>query len=466
MSAEEIANATNGRLSGNSKHVIDSISTDSRNISNGELFVALEGDSFDGHEFVEQALSQGAAGAVVKKGFKMTDSMRQQSLFVEVDDTLIAYQDVAAYNRLKSNAVVVAITGSSGKTTTKEMVRAILSVGKQSALISEKNFNNHVGVPMTLLKINKDHGVAVLEVGINQINEMDRLANITNPDIALVTNAGCSHLEFLKNVDTVAFEKMKIANGLKEDGTLIINYDDLRLLRHSRTKLVKSITYGFSKSADIVGSDFEDVDLNHSRLTVNRYDMPTQTIELKVNGKHNAYNALAAISVAHALNIPTDEIVTGLSAFTSKDMRNESIMLKDDILLINDAYNANPDSMEAALTLLKSLQGAKRRIAVLGDMYELGAYSERAHKEVGAKVAGLNIDHLFLYGPEMRNAAKSAGICGMDKKCIHWFDNLDLMLGDLLALIEPGDWIMIKGSRANKLEKVADKLINTIGIKR
>jgi UDP-N-acetylmuramoyl-tripeptide--D-alanyl-D-alanine ligase len=460
----EIAKVTGGLLNEGEDVVIDSISTDSRSIKKGELFVVIEGENFDGHKFVQAALKKGAAGAIVKKGYEVDEGMTKQNIFIEVEDTLNAYQDVAKHVRLKNDAKVVAITGSSGKTTTKEMVKNILKSKKEAVLVSEKNFNNYVGVPMTLLKLKKNHKIAVLEIGINEVNEMDRLANITNPDIALVTNAGSSHLEKLINVDTVAYEKMKLANGLKDNGLLIFNCDDLRLLRHARTKKNKTLKFGFSKSADIVGESFEDLKLNKSRLTVKIDKKPAVTIDLKINGKHNAYNVLAAIAIAKSLKVPMRDIIKGLKSFKPKDMRFENVRLKRDIVLINDAYNANPDSMTAALYLVNGLTGTKRKIAVLGDMYELGGYSERAHKEVGAIVADLKYEHVFFYGDDMKHAAKSAGYSGLDKKKIHWSNDLDTLFEALYAELEDGDWILLKGSRLNKLEVIAEKLIDKIGI--
>jgi UDP-N-acetylmuramoyl-tripeptide--D-alanyl-D-alanine ligase len=462
--ASVAAEITNGILTRGDDIVIGSISIDSRSIKKGELFVALEGENFDGHKFVPEALKKGACGAVVKKGFNMGKS-KNQGLLLEVDDTLKAYQSIAAHNRTKNNARVIAITGSAGKTTTKEMMRSILSAKKVTVVVSEKNFNNHVGVPMTLLKIRENHKIAVLEIGINHINEMDALAAMTNPDIALVTNAGSSHLEFLKNVDTVAHEKMKIADGLKEGGTLIFNFDDLRLLRQSRTRDVKTLTYGFTESADIYCSSYEDISLSKSRMTVKIMGGRTITFNLKINGRHNAYNVLAAISAARALKIPVKDIVKGLESFQATDMRSENILLKNDIVLINDAYNANPDSMEAALTLFKDLKGGKRKFAVLGDMGELGEYAKRAHENVGAIVSKLEFDLVFFYGDEMKQAAKTAGRLGMDKKNICWFNDIDSLFSELYEHIEDGDWIMLKGSRSNKLEIIVERLVDKIGFK-
>jgi len=464
LTATEIARVTKGVLTGVTDCTIHSISTDTRSIKEGDIFLALEGENFNGHEYVAQAIKKGALGAIVKKGFKMTVNDKQMNLFLEVDDTLDAYQDIAAHNRDRHNAKVVAITGSTGKTTTKEMVRSILSTLADSAVISEKNFNNHVGVPMTLLKIRENHKVAVLEIGINQINEMDRLAQITNPDIALVTNAGSSHLEFLKNVDTVAHEKMKLADGLKEGGTLIYNYDDLRLLSHARSKKARTMTFGFSKKADISGVLFEDIRLNQSKLLVRLSADEEVAMNLKINGKHNAYNALAAITIARALKIQTDDIFKGLESFEPKDMRSENIALNREMVLTNDAYNANPDSMKAALTLHAGFKGGGRKVVVLGDMHELGSYSERAHKEIGADLTNFNIDLMFFYGEEMKHAAKNAGLLGVDKKRIHWHSDLDTLFDDLVSRLEYGDWILIKGSRPNRLEVIAEKLIDTIGV--
>jgi UDP-N-acetylmuramoyl-tripeptide--D-alanyl-D-alanine ligase len=466
IKAGKIAKITDGVLKGDGDFVIDSISTDSRTIKKDELFVAIEGENFNGHEFVSGALERGACGAIVKRGFKMAGNMEQLKLFLEVDDTLKAYQDIAAYKRSKSDAKVVAITGSTGKTTTKQMLHNIMMAKEGVALVSEKNFNNFIGIPMTLLKIRKKHKIVIVEVGINQIDEMDRLASITNPDIALVTNAGSAHLEFLKNVDTVSKEKMKLADGLKEGGTLVFNHDDLRLLRDSRMKKVNTLTYGFSQSADIVGESFEDIDLNKSRLKVSMKDEQPRVFNLKINGIHNAYNALAAISVSRLLSISINDVVNGLESFTPKDMRSENIFLNDDIVVINDAYNANPDSMEAALRLFSDLKGAKKKIAVLGDMNELGEYSKRAHKDIGAIAHNFKVDLLFLYGEEMKEAAKGAGYCGMDKKNIFWFSDHDSLFETLFKKVEKGDWVLIKGSRQNKLEIIAEKLTEKLGLKR
>ncbi len=464
LTAKGIAKVIHGQLRGDGDLIVDGISIDSRSINRGDLFIAIKGDYFDGHSFIGEAINKGAIGAIVEEGISMDEKKKQLDLLFKVEDTVKAYQDIAEDNRLKNSAKVVAVTGSSGKTTTKDMIGQILSSSHTSAIISEKNFNNYIGIPMTLLKIRDEHEVAVVEVGINQIDEMDRLASMTNPDIAIVTNAGRAHLEFLKNVDTVACEKMKIANGLKDDGTLIINCDDLRLLRCSEKKDVNKMSYGFTAPAHIKGESFEDIALNESRLKVRLKDGEEVTIPMKINGKHNAYNALAAIATATALNIPIPNIINGLKDFIPKDMRSEYIFLNDGIVVINDAYNANPDSMDASLTLFKDLKGAQKKIVVLGDMYELGDYSKKAHKDVGATVAGYKFDVALFYGKEMQEAAKAAGHCGMDKNYIYWFNNHDTLFDALCANINKGDWVIVKGSRLNSLEKIVAQLIEKIGV--
>ncbi len=462
ISARQVAKATSGKLTGDKSIMINAVSTDSRSIGKGDLFVAITGGTFDGHDYVDAAFERGACGAVVKKGYKLPDPLKDVAMTIEVCDTLKAYQDIAALNRAKNSATVVAITGSVGKTTTKEMLKSILEMSGDDVVISEKNYNNQIGVPMTLLNIRKEHKTAVVEVGISEPNDMDSLAEITNPDIAVVTNAGSSHLEFLKSVDNVAREKMKLAENVREGGTLIFNRDDLRLLRDSAGKDVTRFTYGFNPGADVICTDCEDVDLGESLLTISLKG-ETVKITLKVNGRHNAYNALAALSVATTLNIPLKEIIAGLEMFTPKDMRSEQLHLADDILLINDAYNANPDSMIASLNMFSGIKNRQRKIVILGVMSELGEFSLKAHKDIGIVAGRSGIDKLFLYGDEMLAAEESAKECGMDEGDIFWSNDLDSLFEKLLATIQKGDWMLIKGSRSNRLELLVELLINKIG---
>jgi UDP-N-acetylmuramoyl-tripeptide--D-alanyl-D-alanine ligase len=453
------------------------ISTDTRTLARGDLFVTLRGDNFDGVDFIPQALQKGASGLLISKDrrddvcamLKQPDLAGfEQPLVILVSNPLTALGDLAANHRsLLPNLRVIAITGSTGKTTVKEMTAAIISK-RFSTLKTKGNFNNLIGLPLTLLEAQDQHRMAVLEMGMNHPGEIARLTEIADPDVGLILNIHHAHLEGLNSIEGVAQAKGELFDGMKSWSTLVVNYDDP--LVRALAKQYRRKKIGFAASAagrrhrpvvgatHIKGKGSEGIDF---RLRIGE---ETQCVNLRTIGSHNVNNALAAAALAHAVGIGIETIAEGLASFTAFEKRSQ--LLETPLLglrIYNDAYNANPASMQAAITTLASLGRGHRTIAVLGDMLELGDYSLAAHRNIGRMVEAAGIDYLAVFGefgPEMVAAAREAGMADKQAQAFDSKNELSRWLQELVAsgALNPGDLLLLKGSRGMRMETILEDL--------
>ena len=448
LSLGQISTLAAGSISaGTPDAMITRISTDSRTLQAGDLFVPLRGENFDGHKFVEQAVERGAAGAMVEENWK--GSTPKNFALVRVADTLAGYQTLAANYRASLSLKVIAITGSNGKTSTKDFVAATLAK-KFRVSKTEGNFNNHVGLPQTMLAANREDEIAVWEIGMNHPGEIAALAKLAAPDIAIVTNVGIAHIEFLGSREAIAEEKGALAEAIGENGTVILNADDPfseRIAKRTRARIILAgIENGSVRASEVrqsaTGSEFTILEGAHRCRA-----------QLPVPGVHMVQNAILAIAAGRVFGLSLEECAAGLA---STPLTKARLQIKEinGIQFIDDSYNANPDSMKAALRTLIELDADGRRIAVLGEMGELGDESERGHREVGEAAAALGIDELIAVGAIGQAMARAARKAGLEKSIA--VDSTDEAAERLADHAAAGDLILIKGSRAARMERVLD----------
>ena len=457
LKVSDILKATGGKLiQGNSELLINGISTDTRSIKQGEIFFALEGENYDGHKFVEQAIHNGAAGAVISSGKKAAYSFHngfKKCALLEVADTLTALGELAKFYRNSLPASFIAVTGSNGKTTTKDMAYHVLRNFK-SVSRSRKSFNNFIGVPLTIFETETAHDFCIVEMGTNAPGEIKRLSEIIFPDFAILTNISNAHLEGLENIEGVASAKSEFIENMAEDGTLITNADDDWCNQIADRFNGKVISFGFNQSADIKASNVKRNDSGFV-FTVNE----SYTVNLPVFGRHNIYNALAVIAMCDAIGVGIEVICDKFMDFKLPPMRMER-QIFGDIVVINDSYNSNPSSMSSALDEFSQLMTSGRKVLICGDMLELGNYAERLHKEVGAKVANANIDVLWTVGPLSRFVAEEAIANGMMRENILSCETSEEMCSFVASQLKKDDTVLIKGSRRVKLESVSRQIEN------
>ena len=424
--------------------VIKSVSTDTRSIGSGDLFVALKGENFDGNEYVEKAAEKGAVAAIVDG-----DVVAEGIVLIKVDDTRLALGKLATYWRKQLDLKVIGLTGSNGKTTVKEMIACILSeVGKVTSTAG--NFNNDIGLPLTLLQMKPEHEYAVIEMGANHSGEIAYLTSLTRPDVAILNNAAPAHLEGFGSMQGVAEAKGEIFSGLSEDGVAVINQDDKYAgYWLSLCKNYKKIKFGLSAEADV-----------STDVAAENYDgcftLKTQNgdveINLKVLGFHNLKNALAASAASLALNIGLKDIKAGLEKFSGVKGRLQVSKAANDSVIIDDTYNANPSSMKAAIDVLSAL--TKRSVLVLGDMGELGDDAESLHDDIGRYAKEKNINTVMTLGVLARHAAESFGENGFS------YSDKDQLIKDVCLQLGNDVAVLVKGSRSMHMEDVITALID------
>jgi UDP-N-acetylmuramoyl-tripeptide--D-alanyl-D-alanine ligase len=432
---------------------------DSRSVRRGDLFVALEGERFDGHGFVAAALAAGAAGAVVRCDFKPPPALApgdRAPFVLGVADPLRAYQALAAAHRARFALPLVAVTGSNGKTTTKEMVASVLAQ-RWRTLKTEGNLNNRIGVPQMVLKLTAGHEAAVIEMGVDDMGQTTRLCEIVRPTVGIITNIGPDHLEFFGSLDRSAESKAELLPELPTDGVAMLNADDRYFGLLAARARCRVVSFGLTAQADVRAVDIEPHRGNATRF---RLILPGKArrplVTIRAPGEHNVVNALAASAVGAALGLPVTAIVAGLARFRPAAMRSQ-VERRHGLVIINDCYNANPASTRAAVRLLAQTRTRGRRIAVLGDMLELGPTSPELHAEVGAYVAAQDIDALLTCGPLARDLARGARAAGMQGSIVEFADALTAA-GGLRALVDAGDVVLVKGSRGVRLESVVAAL--------
>ncbi|MFQ5964475.1 MAG: UDP-N-acetylmuramoyl-tripeptide--D-alanyl-D-alanine ligase [Candidatus Scalinduaceae bacterium] len=457
ISLSDIIKAIDGKLINTDPGInIKGVSTNTRSLKQGEIFFALDGKNYDGHKFIKQAIDKGAIGVIVsntKKNEYFSFKGLEKCVLIEVADTLKALGDLASYYRQCLRTRFVAITGSNGKTTTKDMVYHVLKNFKNVSR-SRNSHNNFVGVPLTIFETDRTHDFCVVEMGTNAPGEIKRLSKIISPNFTILTNIAHAHLEGLGSIEGVADEKAEFIENMDKNGTLITNTDDYWCNQISSRFNGRIISFGFKENVQIRASK---VKRNKSGFvfTVNG----SFPITLPVLGKHNIYNSLATIAVCSAIGINIEEICKKFSDFKLPSMRMEK-QICGDIVIINDSYNSNPSSMLAALDEFSQLPVPGRKILVCGDMLELGEEAEKQHKQIGEKVAKAKIDVLLTVGPFSGFVAEGAIDGGMPSENVLSYKTSEEICYFVASLLKSKDTILIKGSRKMKLESVLHQIKN------
>jgi len=448
---EEIGAAVNGVITGRRDAEIRGVSTDSRTVEAGELFIPLKGERFDGHRYIDAALARGVRVFLAERDGCDAASLPEGVTCITVPDTLRSLGDLAAFHRRRFSVPVTAVTGSNGKTTTKEMLAAILD-RTGPGLKTAGNLNNLIGLPKMLLQLEEEHQWAVLEMGMSEPGEIDRLAEIARPKVGVITNVSAAHLLSMGNVEAVAQAKGELFRRLPAGSCSVFNADDPLVAALPSPTGVRRLSFGLGQ-ADIRGGQIEEFGRGGQNFTI---ALPSAVVRVRLRalGRHNVLNALAAAATAYALGVDPGDIRAGLESFVPVDKRLVPEELAG-ILLIDDSYNANPASMKAALLTLNQVKGAGRAIAVLGDMLELGSASKDAHGEVG-RLAASCVERLYLLGSMAADVAAGAVSGGLPQSAIVIANDHDEILADLLAAMRPGDCILVKGSRGMRMETVAE----------
>lgn len=465
FSAGEIAAWTGGSVVREGAGDARGISTDTRTLGAGDLFVALKGPRYDAHDFLGEALEKGAWGLLVERGRWRREEVSRRVVsypdrtIVVVDDTERALGDLAASHRSRLDVKVIAITGSNGKTTTKEMAAAIAGE-RWDVHKTRGNLNNLIGLPLTVLGLEERHQAAVLEMGMNRRGEIRRLAEIARPDVGVVTTVGPVHLEHLGGIEEVAKAKAELVAAIGAGGTAVLNADDPRVAALALSTGERVLTFGLSGGADFRG---EEVTAEPTGTSF-RLSCPLGKARLAIPffGEHNVSNALAAAAAAYALGAELEEMVKGLESVLPVPMRFTLLSFEGGVRVVNDAYNANPDSMRAALRSLTLLTGGGRRGAVLGDMLELGKDSVRAHRNLGAEAAAA-LDFIVAVGDLADETVRGAVESGFDRDRTRSVPNCRDAAEILKEWILPGDLILLKGSRGVALEEVL-RLLQSEGV--
>ena len=450
-------------IRGDSSTVFGEISIDSRTIERGDVFIALRGVRFDGHQFIKEAMEKGAEGVLIENGFlDQTGALGLgEKAIIAVEDTLRALGDIAKSWRKGHPIPLIAIAGSNGKTTTKEIVATLLE-GSFRVLKTSGNRNNLVGLPLTLLDLRAEHDMAVVEMGMNVKGEIERMTEIANPDVGLITNISEAHLEGLGTFEELVRAKGELWYTMRPDGVIVVNQDDVNVMKCAEGYPGKRVTFGLEVTSDLMA---QRVRIEGGKVV--RFSLALRGEEVEVAfpmmGISSVYNALTGAAVASIFGVQLREIKDRLEGFKPFSMRMEIIRLDNGATIINDAYNANPRSMELALKVLSEIKEAEREIAVLGDMLELGRFSEEAHARIGEKVASLGVDFLLTLGERAEIIAKKARQKGLNEdRVVVSKDYRDLLLR-LKKIIQRGDWILVKGSRSMSMEKIVLGLMGEEG---
>ncbi|WP_455376333.1 UDP-N-acetylmuramoyl-tripeptide--D-alanyl-D-alanine ligase [Kaarinaea lacus] len=428
---------------------IEGVTTDTRAVEAGQLFVALQGPNFDAHDFVEDAIKAGAKALLVNR--KLALDVPQ----LVVKDTLVALGQMAAWWRSQLSIPFIAVTGSNGKTTVKEMLASIFSqLG--STLATKGNLNNHIGVPLTLLSVEKDHSAAIIEMGANHAGEISYLTNMTRPDVAVINNAAAAHLEGFGSLEGVAKAKGEIYEGLKADGVAVINVDDpFADLWKKLAKKNSQLTFGCESHAGVNKADVScewQGDVSGNKLSVHTPEGDFECT-LKLLGKHNVMNALAATAVSVGAGVKVEVIKAGLEAVQPVPGRMQQNKGVNGSCIINDTYNANPTSLQAGLAVLAACEG--KRILVLGDMGELGQDVEQFHSQAGEMAAKANVDQLFTLGKFSKRATTAFG-----NNAMH-YEDVDRLIADLRDSLTADTTVLVKGSRMMRMERVVTALVES-----
>lgn len=459
VTIKDLIENSNGKLiQGNQKLIFENLCKDTREIQEGQIYLGFQGEKFNGSTLYEQALEKGAIACVLQ-GVEVKQEVLKKypsATIVLVENVVKAMQKLASYKRSLYHIPVVAITGSVGKTSTKDMVASVLSQ-KYKVLKTQGNYNNEIGLPLTVLNL-KDEEVMVLEMGMNSFGEISALTHIAKPDIAVITNIGTAHIGMLGSRENILKAKLEILEGLNSKGTIVINYDnDLLYNWYNKEKENYNIlTYGLQKGSNVLGKNaiFQE---NGSECQV-AIDHNIYDISIPVGGEHFVSNSLCAIAVAQALEIPMEKVLKGIKEFELTKKRMEIKKSKNGATIVNDCYNANYDSTKAALDYVGKLPN-KRKIAVLGDMLELGEYSKELHQKVGKEVAKNKISLLICVGEDVKYMAEQAEEDGMDHNAILLCKNNEEAIEILKKELQPEDVVLLKASNSLNFAQICEAII-------
>mgnify|MGYP004663694075 FL=1 len=455
MKIKDILKVTNGKmLIGDENLVCDSFSKDTRTIQNGDIYIGIKGENFDGNKFWKQALDNGAGGVIIQDVEVSTEELKnyKDKTVIKVEDTLKALYEIAKYKRSLYDIPVVAITGSVGKTSTKDIIVSVVST-QYKTLKTEGNNNNNIGLPLTILKL-KDHEALVVEMGMNHFGEISLLTDIAKPTLAVITNIGTSHIGNLGSRENILKAKLEILEGMKIPKIIINNDNDLlhNWYKENSEKL-EIHTFGIESNSEVMGKDIKMQEESSEFTAVT--DSKETNIKVPVGGEHFVYNALCAMTVGKVLNIPVDKIQYGIESFELTKKRMDIKKLENGAIIINDAYNASFESMKVSLEFLANHTG-ERKIAVLGDMFELGEYSEELHRKVGKEVVKNNIDMLICAGENAKYIIEEAK--KNSKIETYFMHNNEEIVEKLSQELRNGDVVLVKASNGMKFFEICQKV--------
>jgi UDP-N-acetylmuramoyl-tripeptide--D-alanyl-D-alanine ligase len=457
LTAADVAAAVHGRLaSGGAAVPIGPVSIDSRTVASGDFFVAIRGERFDGHQFVREALRRGALGALVDD-ISAAGGAPDERVIVQAADTTKALQDLARHVRSESGAKVVAITGSAGKTTTKELSAELLS-SRYRVFRNKGNLNNHIGLPLSLLELRTGPEAAVVELGMNHPGEIRTLVDVARPDVRVWTNVGDAHIGFFASADAIADAKAEILEHARPEDQLVANADDSRVMARARRFTGRIVTFGTASEAQVRASDVRMLGLDGLRASVTT---PAGAFELATPllGYGNLSNVLAATAVAVTFGVPVDDIAARAGAFHAAHHRGELVRLPGGVTLVDDSYNSSPSALRRALEVLGAATGSARKFAVLGEMLELGSHAVALHRAAGVAAFNAGLDGLFAVGGDAAaRLAESARAAGMPASSVVHVTDRQQAIDEVIARVRPGDLVLVKGSRGIGLDAVVDRL--------
>jgi len=462
LTAGHIVAATGGRLvNGRADQAIDAISIDSRTVGAGDFFVAIRGERFDGHRFVADSMARGARGALVEGAAvgvaQSAAAGHRDAVVIAVEDTTRGLQDIARDVRQRSGTKIVAITGSAGKTTTKEVAAEFLST-RYRVFRNTGNFNNHIGLPLSLLELRSRPEVAVVELGMNHPGEIRTLVGIAQPEVRVWTNVGDAHAGFFASTDAIADAKGEILEGARTSDVLVANADDSRIAARAGAFAGRVMTFGLEHPADVRATDIEERGLDGIAARV-RTPVGDIDLETPLLGLGNLANVLAAVAVALQFDVPLDDVAAAAAGLRAAHRRGELLRLPGGLTLIDDSYNSSPAALKRALQTMKTASGSARKIAVLGEMLELGAHSTRLHEECGALAAAVGLDLLIAVGgPPARALADAAVRTGMPEASVAYVATSAEAAELAAGRTRPGDLVLVKGSRGIGTDVVVDRL--------
>jgi UDP-N-acetylmuramoyl-tripeptide--D-alanyl-D-alanine ligase len=458
LTAASIAQASGGAVvQGDPATRIDSVSIDSRSVQAGQFFVAIRGERFDGHEFVQAALDKGAVGALIDSQAGRSADVERQGVLIRVADTTQALQAIARDVRRRSGTKVVAITGSAGKTTTKEITAEFLGA-RYRVFRNRGNLNNHIGLPLSLLELRSQPEIAVVELGMNHPGEIRTLIGIAEPEVRVWTNVGDAHMGFFESADAIADAKAEILEQARPGDVLVANADDSRVMARAARFPGRVLTFGVDTAADVraTGVRMQGLDGTAAQVATPAGAWPLQTPLL---GRGNLANVLAATAVAVHFDVPLEAIRDRASRLTAASHRGELLRLPGGVTIIDDSYNSSPSALTRALELIGAADGCARKIAVLGEMLELGAHADRLHRECGAAAARADLSILITVGGDAARALGEAAIAGgIPAECVHHVATRQDAAARALGLVRPGDLVLVKGSRGIGTDYVVERL--------